>query len=512
MLARAPSATSAQLRNRSGASGRSQKSSLSDDGWGEVMEDDQPALGAAVDDLRVLRLAASTSPGRGLHPGPLETQPEAVAPGCLIRASSGRSQNPTASPEGSTRPTCSHRSQLIARLAPPVVPSIWNRGGPPRVKPESFTSGCPPPDSRSRAASTGRASRVTTGCDGAGRAGRTLGQHGRVLGATGGSPGSGRRTRVRQLPAGSRVGPGGAAPGEVDDGALARYAEIIDGCTQRRLEPLVTLHHFTHPSWLGEDFWLRPDAPERFRDWAEVALGALADKARLWVTINEINVLAIQSWLLGFFPPGRFVAFADAAVAVDHLLAAHVLAYEAIHRARPDAVVTTNNACVSVYDFDRRLTDVLMARSLGVARHEIDGWMAQRRAEHDAGLPAPGPGSAPFAASGRWRRRSDRGHAGALDPGGPARVRAHTGPSMLSTPAPPSRPSTSSVSTTTTRWWPGTSGLPPIAPPVAGGGCRPGSCGTTSPIRPVSPGGSTYRPRPLPAPRCGWWRTDSATG
>jgi beta-glucosidase len=212
-------------------------------------------------------------------------------------------------------------------------------------------------------------------------------------------------------------------PGEIDDGALAGYAGIIDGCIERGLEPLVTLHHFTHPSWLGEDFWLRPDSPERFRDWVDLALVALAGKVRLWVTINEINVLAIESWLLGSFPPGRFLAFADAAVAADHLLAAHVLAYDAIHRARPDAVVTTNNACVSVYDLDRRLTDVLMARSLGIARSELEGWIDQRRAEHDARIPAPGPGErafrrlgaavSPFGPSG-GRPRPGRGGAGSV--------------------------------------------------------------------------------------------------
>ncbi|HEV3266556.1 MAG TPA: family 1 glycosylhydrolase [Acidimicrobiales bacterium] len=206
-------------------------------------------------------------------------------------------------------------------------------------------------------------------------------------------------------------------PGEVDDRALAGYGEIIDGCIQRGLEPLVTLHHFTHPSWLGEDFWLRPDSPERFLAWVEIALAALAGKVRLWVTINEINVLAIESWLLGSFPPGRFLAFGDAAVAADHLLAAHVLAYQAIHRARPDAVVTTNNACVSVYDFDRRLTDILMARSLGVARHELGGWIDERRAEHDAALPPPGPGERGFRRLGvmasPFGRGSSRAGAGA---------------------------------------------------------------------------------------------------
>jgi beta-glucosidase/6-phospho-beta-glucosidase/beta-galactosidase len=181
-------------------------------------------------------------------------------------------------------------------------------------------------------------------------------------------------------------------PGEIDDEALAGYAAIIQGCLERGLEPLVTLHHFTHPSWLGEDFWLRPDAPERFLGWVELVVARLAANVRLWVTINEINVLAIESWLLGTFPPGRFMAFRDAAVATDHLLTAHVLAYGAIHRARPDAVVTTNNACVSVYDLDRRLTDTLMAPSLGIARHELDGWIDERRAEHNARLPAPRPG------------------------------------------------------------------------------------------------------------------------
>jgi beta-glucosidase len=175
-----------------------------------------------------------------------------------------------------------------------------------------------------------------------------------------------------------------------DRAVLARYAEIVDGCVARGLEPLVTLHHFTHPAWLGEDFWLRPDAPRRFREWAEVVVGALGQSVRLWVTINEINVLAIGSWLSGMFPPGRSLAFADAAIAIDNLLTAHVLAYEAIHQGRADAVVTTNNGCSSAYDFDRLLTDVLLARSAGVDRVDVDPWFDGRRGQHDSLLPANG--------------------------------------------------------------------------------------------------------------------------
>ena len=154
------------------------------------------------------------------------------------------------------------------------------------------------------------------------------------------------------------------------------------------MEPLVTLHHFTHPAWLGEDFWLRPDAPERFRGWAELVVDALAPMVRHWITINEINVLAMGSWLLGMFPPGRIMAVEDVLIAEDNLLAAHVAGYEVIHRATADAVVTTNNSCLSIYEHDRMLTDLLLARSMGVDRGGVGEWLAERRRQHNLVLPA----------------------------------------------------------------------------------------------------------------------------
>ena len=63
----------------------------------------------------------------------------------------------------------------------------------------------------------------------------------------------------------ARVQPG---PGVVDAAAVDRYVAIVEACVDRGLTPLVTLHHFTHPAWLGEDLWLRPDAVSRFAAWA----------------------------------------------------------------------------------------------------------------------------------------------------------------------------------------------------------------------------------------------------
>ena len=179
------------------------------------------------------------------------------------------------------------------------------------------------------------------------------------------------------------------AEGAVDDTALDRYAAILDACGERGLEPLVTLHHFTHPAWLGEEFWLSVDAPERFAAWVTLAAGRLADRCRQWVTLNEINVLALQSYLTGVFPPGRRGATGATVRALDHLLAAHVLAYGAVRARRPDAVVATNTFCLSVYELDRLLTDVLLARSKGVGRHDLGPWLEDRRAEHYAALGRP---------------------------------------------------------------------------------------------------------------------------
>ena len=83
--------------------------------------------------------------------------------------------------------------------------------------------------------------------------------------------------------------------GEIDTGALDRYVDIAKACKERGLEPLVTLHHFTHPSWLGEDFWLMPDAAVMFSKWVELAAGRLKEHVSNWVTINEMNVIAMGS-------------------------------------------------------------------------------------------------------------------------------------------------------------------------------------------------------------------------
>ncbi len=180
--------------------------------------------------------------------------------------------------------------------------------------------------------------------------------------------------------------------GEIDSTALDRYVEIVKACGDRGMKPLVTLHHFTHPAWLGDDFWLSPDSPRRFASWVELAVGRLKDHVSDWVTINEINVVGMGSYMLGGMPPGRFMAMADVATCTDHMIAAHVGAYEVIHRLQPRANVTTNNTSMSIYELDKFIIDLIAARHYGVDREDVDGWIRERRREWYAALPKPSAG------------------------------------------------------------------------------------------------------------------------
>ncbi|MDO5534869.1 MAG: family 1 glycosylhydrolase [Propionibacteriaceae bacterium] len=134
----------------------------------------------------------------------------------------------------------------------------------------------------------------------------------------------------------SRIEP---RPGEIDRGALERYRDEVAAVREAGLVPLVTLHHFSHPSWFaGLGGWTAAVAPERFLALVEVVVEALGEYVTDWVTINEPNVYATQAYLFGEGPPGTRDWGAVRAT-LRHMTIAHIRAYRLIHRLQPDAKV-----------------------------------------------------------------------------------------------------------------------------------------------------------------------------
>ncbi|MGD0273305.1 MAG: family 1 glycosylhydrolase [Gaiellaceae bacterium] len=219
--------------------------------------------------------------------------------------------------------------------------------------------------------------------------------------------------------------------GKIDETAFDRYAAIVDACRARGLEPLATLHHFTHPAWLGEDFWLSPESPERFAAWAARVVDRLGDRCRLWITFNEIGIFAQLCYAFAKQPPGRRFAWKDTYAAIGHLLAAHVRSYGLIHEHRLDAVVHTNASTNSIYESDRLLTDLLLARCLGVPRDELGAWTIERRAAWYDAIAPPKPierflrrssaATTPIGSLPRLGRLGKRARRGPEDPEGALR-------------------------------------------------------------------------------------------
>ena len=146
----------------------------------------------------------------------------------------------------------------------------------------------------------------------------------------------------------SRIQP---APDRWDEDALEHYRHMLRGLRERGMTPMVTLHHFTDPLWLGDpSTGLRRERPgERsgggwetdavvplFENFTRKVVEALKEYCSLWCTINEPNIYALSGYAAGAFPPGKKDLRLAMRVAAN-MARGHAAAYRAIHEIQPEA-------------------------------------------------------------------------------------------------------------------------------------------------------------------------------
>jgi beta-glucosidase len=135
----------------------------------------------------------------------------------------------------------------------------------------------------------------------------------------------------------SRIEP---VPGEFDALQIRHYRDVLGELREQGIEPMVTLHHFTSPSWFArKGGWSAKDAPHAFLPFVHHVVDQLGDLVGLWCTINEPNLYAANSWITGEFPPGRIGDLGAMYRVTTNMHKAHELAYGAIKRRWPDAPV-----------------------------------------------------------------------------------------------------------------------------------------------------------------------------
>jgi beta-glucosidase/6-phospho-beta-glucosidase/beta-galactosidase len=185
--------------------------------------------------------------------------------------------------------------------------------------------------------------------------------------------------------------------------ALAYYHALFAAMKARKLRPLVTLNHYTLPSWLHDASgchkdilhcsprgWLEPPAVSEAARYAGF-VAAEFPEVELWATLNEpFTAVVLAGYLLPSSertnPPGVTMQWAQAKAVYRALVEAHAAMVDAVRAAAPKAQVgiVYNLQAVSPKDPAKPL-DVKAARDLSYLMNEMF-LNAVARGDFDAGL------------------------------------------------------------------------------------------------------------------------------
>ena len=128
--------------------------------------------------------------------------------------------------------------------------------------------------------------------------------------------------------------------GQFDRSEIAHYREVLLALRDSGLGPMVTLHHFTSPTWFTHrGGWSAGGAPSAFLPFVRRVVDELGELVSEWCTINEPNIYATQGWIFGNWPPGRRNDVAGLWRVLGNLRTAHEAAYRLIKDRRPDVPV-----------------------------------------------------------------------------------------------------------------------------------------------------------------------------
>lgn len=178
-----------------------------------------------------------------------------------------------------------------------------------------------------------------------------------------------------------------------DESAFDRYAEIVSAVYDAGMEPCITLHHFTHPAWLGPFLWTYDRKVERFLGYIRRAVTetncrlvrAGHPAIRYYVVFNEPYNAVAGPYLFGDAPPGTvkndIAGFGRATI---NMLWAYVQSYDIIYdiyeaHGWRQPHVAFNIVSYSIYEQDKWYLDIIRAPSLDVPRQDVPAYLQQNR-------------------------------------------------------------------------------------------------------------------------------------
>lgn len=127
--------------------------------------------------------------------------------------------------------------------------------------------------------------------------------------------------------------------GKFDREAIAFYKRMIRVMRTYNIEPFVTLWHWTLPVWFAREGGFRNSKNIKyFLRFVKKITIELKDDVRFFVTLNEPEIYAMNSYLRGIWPPRKRGAV-NFYKTINNLVLAHIGSYSLIKKYAPHAQV-----------------------------------------------------------------------------------------------------------------------------------------------------------------------------
>lgn len=139
--------------------------------------------------------------------------------------------------------------------------------------------------------------------------------------------------------------------GKFDEKEISHYLSFVRELKKRNIEPIVTIWHWTIPLWLEREGGIgAKKIVNYFERYSEKIVSSLKDEVKFWITLNEPEIFASQSYFQGIWPPKKksFLLYLNITY---KLIRAHKAMYKKIKKVDPISLVSisTNNVYFEVF-------------------------------------------------------------------------------------------------------------------------------------------------------------------
>ncbi|TMS17048.1 Beta-klotho [Larimichthys crocea] len=126
-----------------------------------------------------------------------------------------------------------------------------------------------------------------------------------------------------------RLFPDGNARGQPNTAAVDHYTRLIKRLLEKKIEPIVTIHHWDLPQVLQEHYggWRNDTLVGLFEEYAAFCFRTFGSRVRYWLTMHNPYLVAVQGYGTGVHAPGETGGPAGSLIAAHNLIRAHAKAW-----------------------------------------------------------------------------------------------------------------------------------------------------------------------------------------